>query len=681
MIKVFFTILFFLFVSTTVSAQTDTIVPINSFTFDVEKDVLSLKRKSSQITQTSILTGINENSNQTLYNTYVLERAKIEFSGVMTIPEALRLIPGCFVREQSKGNFDIILSGTNSISKSSNPDYSSLGSNSILLLIDGVPATNNFDNKIWWENLPGIQNIEQIEVLFAPIVSIHGMTSSGGAINIITRKNSLDRLHLVAEGHIDTQSGSTTTLFAESSINENFQINLGLNYNFLERPTIDYYVASQGKNIPHDSLLFHQPEVDQTHVYPTMAQNSLFVQGQVLFQPSKDMKLDLQFRYMSSEAQTSHMNYHQLFLMQRKRESNSVTLSGNFKNLHFYTKGDIGTYNLAEGVRGYTFQNRDIQSKVEYRFQQNDFILAPSVTYNHSKFDNTNSTENNQENVLSSHENTINHLSTNILANYKLGGLAIQSVFGYNYYLDLEQGLPTWTIAAGYSIKDKYRVRASATHSSDPITFWRNSIWNLTENQTEWKLNIQPQTAQNYEVGLRTKVLWFLETDISLYIRNMNNFNVVERTSSQIQHLPNETELEITGVQFTVNFDIGKLQVNPFFNFQKLNLLSPEGTTGAEMPNFIAGLSGNYSMFYNRVRLNALLSYTNGYTLRYDNENYEIGNHLRSYFRVGYSFWKDNFFFISAKNVLLGQNREYLYADPIFSTYSLGLRFNIHTVQ
>lgn len=41
----------------------------------------------------------------------ILERDDISKSGAMNIPEALRLVPGVIVREQTPGNFDVNLRG------------------------------------------------------------------------------------------------------------------------------------------------------------------------------------------------------------------------------------------------------------------------------------------------------------------------------------------------------------------------------------------------------------------------------------------------------------------------------------------------------------------------------------------------------------------------------------------
>ncbi len=87
-----------------------------------------------------------------------------------------------------------------------------VGSNRTLVLVDGVPQNDNFNNAIaWvaWGHIPK-DTIERIEIVRGPTSALYGSEGLGGVIHIITKKPKSQRqtsLNLAA-GTGDTYSGS-----------------------------------------------------------------------------------------------------------------------------------------------------------------------------------------------------------------------------------------------------------------------------------------------------------------------------------------------------------------------------------------------------------------------------------------------------------------------------------------
>lgn len=86
-----------------------------------------------------------------------------------------------------------------------------VGSNRILVLVDGVPQNDNFNNSIaWvaWGHIPK-ETIERIEIVHGPTSTLYGSEGLGGVIHIITKKPKPERQTSIRgkAGTADTYGG------------------------------------------------------------------------------------------------------------------------------------------------------------------------------------------------------------------------------------------------------------------------------------------------------------------------------------------------------------------------------------------------------------------------------------------------------------------------------------------
>jgi len=142
-----------------------------------------------------------------------LTRREIENSGATSIPEALRLIPGIIVREQTSGNYDIHIRGFDNLIRYSN----GIGHNSTitLVMIDGRPVYNPNVGGTYWETLPiGVNDVERIEVVRGPSSPLYGPNAGSGVINIITRN--FGTTNTMVRG--DIQYGTPNTVIGQLAV-------------------------------------------------------------------------------------------------------------------------------------------------------------------------------------------------------------------------------------------------------------------------------------------------------------------------------------------------------------------------------------------------------------------------------------------------------------------------------
>lgn len=108
---------------------------------------------------------------------YVLTNEDIERSGVASLPDALRLIPGVEVSRVDANKYAVSIRG-----------FSSLAANKLLVLIDGRPVYDPLFAGVFWESREvDLETIDHIEVVRGPGGAVWGANAVNGVINIVTK--------------------------------------------------------------------------------------------------------------------------------------------------------------------------------------------------------------------------------------------------------------------------------------------------------------------------------------------------------------------------------------------------------------------------------------------------------------------------------------------------------------
>jgi iron complex outermembrane receptor protein len=119
-----------------------------------------------------------EKLSDTAASVYVLTSQDIAKSGVTSIPEALRLVPGVNVAQSNNNTWAISIRG-----------FNQQFSNKLLVLIDGRSVYTPLFSGVWWDTIDYVlDDIDRIEVVKGPGGTLWGANAVNGVINIITKE-------------------------------------------------------------------------------------------------------------------------------------------------------------------------------------------------------------------------------------------------------------------------------------------------------------------------------------------------------------------------------------------------------------------------------------------------------------------------------------------------------------
>ena len=137
---------------------------------------------------------------------YVVTGQDIEDSGVLSLPEALRLAPNLNVQQVTASQYAIAARGFNGLQ----------AGNKLLVLIDGRSIyTPLADNVIWELHQPLLEDVEQIEVISGPGGTLYGPNAVNGVVNVTT-KNAQDTIGALARGTIGPQERTAAARYGFS---------------------------------------------------------------------------------------------------------------------------------------------------------------------------------------------------------------------------------------------------------------------------------------------------------------------------------------------------------------------------------------------------------------------------------------------------------------------------------
>jgi iron complex outermembrane recepter protein len=165
---------------------------------------------------------------------YVLTADAIREGGFLSLPDALRTVPGLYVAQTDAHIWQFSARG-----------FSDLNNNKMLVLIDGRSVYTPLYGGVYWDTLDiPLENIDRVEVIRGPGGTLYGANAVNGVINIVTKSASETGGALVSAS-VDKDEGYTTTV--------RYGGNLGTKLGYYIYGRASYCQAPGGLSMPNNS--------------------------------------------------------------------------------------------------------------------------------------------------------------------------------------------------------------------------------------------------------------------------------------------------------------------------------------------------------------------------------------------------------------------------------------------
>jgi iron complex outermembrane receptor protein len=661
----------------------------------------------------------------------VVTRQDIERAGCKSLMEAMRLVPGVIVREQSNGNYDIHLRGMDNIPPNASFD---LASTTTLVMIDGRPIYSYLRGGTFWETLPiDINDVERIEVVRGPAAALYGPNAVNGVINFITRQIKKQGLYIIA----NNRQGSNRTYINNASIGyKKGKLSMIASGNFhqMGRSQTSYFEFTRNTWMDHPDYMinFNLDTVRNLDTrYPNQAQAMKKYAGNLFidYDLGKNIKFDISAGVQNSIVQKISAENEITPLSTAHSLTKYLDFRANVKGVTVQVSFNQGTQSI-DYDPGNKYDFNTLHAVVEYNYTSNNLSIKPGLHYTNAVYDDTKYSDLEHRTGIFNGKGKITTISPSLRAEYKLLGNRLRLIGGltahkFNYpnttYISTQLGAThrvnkSHLLRAVYSraprssnIFDTYVDQTIAFFPIGPERFMRMGLWG--------NKNLKLLTADMYEVGYRGSIGKHFNIDVEVFDIHARNANIMvtdanyERVEGPITiverpivstNLP--LKLHQQGITLSLVYSTKTLQIKPFVTLQKtkikdyapynstpevgpLNLNSGIGTetTHKSSPSVFGGFTINY-VPTSKININL-----NGYY--YSKQTYHhlsnvlfndgirgidtIGAKLLINLTASYEVAKGLHVFVSGKNLLNNKSREFFRADEVPLRVMAGVNFEL----
>jgi iron complex outermembrane receptor protein len=563
---------------------------------------------------------------------YVVTREQMMNAGCTSIMEALRLVPGVIVRQQTNGNYDIHIRGLDNVPPNSNLVF--LTNSTTLVMIDERPVYNYLHGGTFWETLPiSIHDVERIEVVEGPAAAIYGPNAVSGVINIITRNVAHQGKYASARA----QYGSYNSFVSGAAIGYKAKDKLSAivtgNYSSRDRTQSDYYDIRRDKYVPLDSVtsVINNPLHNTSEAYPDpdQALKQYGLNAMLNYTPKAKTSIALS---VGGQESTAQKEFGQGLMPVTTATSSTryVDLNATLSDFHVEASHVWGTQEPALGQRIWRWDLNTTDAVAEYNIKPlKNLTIRPGIMYRSAIYDDSKYVNTTIRQGLWSGTATSETRSASLRLDYKtpdnkLRLIAAGRLDKFNYP---SKTYYSYQLVATYKIDKNNLVRLEESRANrTPLLIDLFSNLDLTGAfpltrpgqtyllQLRGNKNIKLLTSEVSSAGYRSRLTKNVALDVEAFYSRTKDFSdlvtksVTVDSTAQVA-LTEEIDIDNLNVQarqwgvtLSLDYTDDKLEIKPFITLQRTNLLdySPYNNTASAPPT----AANHYNPAENNVNSN-----------------------------------------------------------------------------
>ena len=357
------------------------------FLFIWQNNIFADERFDGHLEQISSTPSISASKHQEdLFDTpismSVITGKEIKQSGAISIPEALKLVPGVLVREISNGIYEVYIRGLENVPQQASA--TSLNNQSSLIMIDNRPVYNYFNGGTFWENLPiGVDDIDKIEVIRGASSALYGANAMTGVIHIMTKRPQGQE-----GGEINLSKGTSNTNIAHISAftsigDHKLQLN-GL-YDQRDRYQNTYYSYSKDQYLDINELNTEDGTIFDIKD-PKEAKKQTAVQISLNNDTMSKIAYDLSLSHQETTSHKAYLAIRATPFHEATIKNSAINLQVNIRDLHLRLSHDQGESRFPR-VESFSFDESVTQSSIEYELQFPQWRIRPGLAYDEITYD------------------------------------------------------------------------------------------------------------------------------------------------------------------------------------------------------------------------------------------------------------------------------------------------------
>ncbi|MBN1820210.1 MAG: TonB-dependent receptor [Prolixibacteraceae bacterium] len=435
----------------------------------------------------------------------VIKAEDIAVSPYNNVEDIIRSIPGVHNFRHSSLHTNGIVSPV---------DMRGVGKNRVLILVDGVPQNDNFNNSIaWvaWGHIPK-EAIERIEILRGSSSTLYGSEGLGGVINIITKKPAEKRASVLQANAGNASSFGGNAFYSQRIKNFGFLVSGGY------EETDGFYMVED----PEDYEIKRWRKKGQ-------------IFGKLLYDFNSRSKLEFSALYFNQNAGQGREFFRQE-LMLNQYAFNYLQLFNNFRfrGTAYLNQADKTAYqdNAADN---YTTLNREEKFKNNhstgldaeatiFKWQLLDITFGGSYKYINFNYDEDYSDSDRDAGAMGNQQ----HISPFLFADVKLLNNSLFFNLGFRYDFIQTSGAKIWDTQASAG-KPAYDITYNMTKAGSLSPSFGIS-WHpdpkTTIRTSAGKGFRMPSLFELYKVHVRGGGTYYREANPDLKPENIQSWDI-----------------------------------------------------------------------------------------------------------------------------------------------------------